>query len=122
MTYISRLCPRKMLLLHHDYRIMITAASSINPDKLNPGQIEDAQTKVRDSRRKTKAIPGIEARTKEDHQSPSVAMSVGRSEAAPGSISSATAALAARRPIVAERVEPSPGPVHGRAPTETKTL
>ncbi|MEQ9240641.1 hypothetical protein [Roseovarius indicus] len=39
-------------------------------DDLNPAQIEDAQTKIRNLRRKTEATSEIEARTNEDHKCP----------------------------------------------------
>ncbi len=39
-------------------------------DDLNPAQIEDAQTKIRDLRQKTEAISENEARTNRDHKCP----------------------------------------------------
>ncbi len=54
-----------MPLLHHDFRRFLDAH-----DELNPAQIEDARTKIRDLRRKTEAISEIEARTNEDHECP----------------------------------------------------
>jgi transposase-like protein len=50
-------------LLHHDFRRFL--------DKLNPAQIEDAQTKIRDLRRKTEAISEFEARTIQKYKCPS---------------------------------------------------
>lgn len=52
-------------MLHHDFRRLLVAL-----DDLNPAQIEDAQTKIRDLRRKTEAISEIEARTNRDHTCP----------------------------------------------------
>ncbi|MCZ0962143.1 hypothetical protein OU682_10985, partial [Paracoccus sp. EF6] len=52
-------------MLHHDFRRLLDAL-----DDLNPAQIEDAQTKIRDLRRKTEAISEIEARTNRDHTCP----------------------------------------------------
>ncbi|MEP1834634.1 MAG: hypothetical protein ABJL57_13300 [Hyphomonas sp.] len=52
-------------MLHHDFRRSIDAL-----DELNPAQIEDAQTKIRDLRRKTEAISEIEARTNREHRCP----------------------------------------------------
>ncbi|WGT51395.1 IS1595 family transposase [Thioclava nitratireducens] len=43
---------------HQDFRHFLDALN-----ELNPGQIEDAQTRIRDLRRKTEAISEIEART-----------------------------------------------------------
>tara|TARA_R110002049_G_scaffold305535_1_gene502472 strand:- start:8127 stop:9125 length:999 start_codon:yes stop_codon:yes gene_type:complete len=54
-----------MPLLHYDSRRFLDAL-----DDLNPAQIEDAQTKIRDLRRKTEAISEIEARTNQDHKCP----------------------------------------------------
>jgi transposase-like protein len=54
-----------MPLLHHDFRRFIDAL-----DELNPAQIENAQTKIRDLRRKTEAISEIEARTNQEHECP----------------------------------------------------
>ena len=45
-------------MLHHNFRRFLNAL-----DRLNPAQIEDAQTKIHDLRRKTEAISEIEART-----------------------------------------------------------
>ncbi len=42
-------------MLHHDFRRFIDAL-----DEPNPAKIEDAQTKMRDLRRKTEAISEIE--------------------------------------------------------------
>ena len=53
-------------MLHHDFRRFLD-----NLDKLNPAQIEDAQTKIRDLRRKTEAISEIEARTNREYTCPS---------------------------------------------------
>lgn len=50
-------------MLHHDFRRFL--------DKLNPAQIEDAQTKIRDLRRKTEAISEFEARTIQKYKCPS---------------------------------------------------
>ncbi|MCV2870671.1 IS1595 family transposase, partial [Defluviimonas sp. WL0002] len=50
-------------MLHHDFRRFLDAL-----DRLNPAQIEDAQSKIRDIRRKTEAISEIEARTIQDHK------------------------------------------------------
>ncbi|SFG55612.1 Transposase [Palleronia marisminoris] len=52
-------------MLHHDFRRFLNAL-----DTLNPAQIEDAQMKIRDLRRKTEAISEIEARTNRDHKCP----------------------------------------------------
>lgn len=52
-------------MLHHDFRRFLDAL-----DRLNPAQIEDAQTKIRDLRRKTEAISEIEARTNQEHKCP----------------------------------------------------
>ena len=52
-------------MLHHDFRRFLGAL-----DRLNPAQIEDAQTKIRDLRRKTEAISEIEARTNQEHKCP----------------------------------------------------
>jgi hypothetical protein len=54
-----------MPLLHHDYRRSLKALN-----ELGPAQIEDAQTKILDLRRKTEAISEIEARTNGEHQCP----------------------------------------------------
>lgn len=54
-----------MPLLRHDFRRFLDAL-----DDLNPAQIEDAQTKIRDFRRKTEAISEIEVRTKREHKCP----------------------------------------------------
>ena len=54
-----------MTLLHHDFRRFLDAL-----DKLNPTQIEDAQTKIQDLRQKTEAISEIEARTNQGHKCP----------------------------------------------------
>ncbi|MFD2741475.1 IS1595 family transposase [Sulfitobacter aestuarii] len=52
-------------MLHHDFRRLLDAL-----DDLNPAQIEDAQTKIRDLRRKTEALSEIEARTNQEHKCP----------------------------------------------------
>lgn len=52
-------------MLHQDYRRFLEALS-----ELSPAQIEDAQTKIRDLRRKTEAISEIEARTNREHKCP----------------------------------------------------
>lgn len=52
-------------MLHHDFRRLLDTLG-----ELNPAQIEDAQTKIRDLRRKTEAISEIEARTSQDHMCP----------------------------------------------------
>jgi transposase-like protein len=54
-----------MPLLHHDFRRFLDALG-----KLNPAQIEDAQTKILDLRRKSEAISEIEARTNREHKCP----------------------------------------------------
>jgi transposase-like protein len=54
-----------MPLLHHDFRRFLDAL-----DNLNPAQIEDAQTKIRDLRRRTEVISEIETRTNQDHKCP----------------------------------------------------
>ena len=54
-----------MPLLHYDFRRFLNAL-----DELNPAQIEDAQTKIRDLRQKTEAISEIEARTNQEHKCP----------------------------------------------------
>lgn len=53
-------------MLHHDFRRFLDALG-----KLNPAQIEDAQTKILDLRRKSEAISEIEARTNREHNCPS---------------------------------------------------
>lgn len=62
---ITSLFQRRMPLLHSDFRRFLDAL-----DDLNPAQIEDAQTKIRDLRRKTEAISEIEARTNQGHKCP----------------------------------------------------
>lgn len=52
-------------MLHHDFRRFLDAL-----DDLTPAQIEDAQTKIRDLRRKTEAISEIEARSNQEHKCP----------------------------------------------------
>ena len=52
-------------MLHHDFRRFLDAL-----DRLNPAQIEDAQSKIMDLRRKTEAISEIEARAIQDHKCP----------------------------------------------------
>ena len=52
-------------MLHHDFRRFLDAL-----DCLNPAQIEDAQSKIRELRQKTEAISEIEARTNQDHACP----------------------------------------------------
>jgi transposase-like protein len=52
-------------MLHHDFPRFIDAL-----DELNPAQIKDAQTKIRDLRRKTEAISEIEAGTNREHKCP----------------------------------------------------
>ena len=52
-------------MLHHDFRRFLDALG-----KLSPAQIEDAQTKILDLRRKSEAISEIEARTNEEHKCP----------------------------------------------------
>lgn len=52
-------------MLHHDFRRFIDTLK-----ELNPAQIEDAQTKIRDLRRETEAISEIEARTNREHKCP----------------------------------------------------
>ena len=52
-------------MLHHDFRRFLDAL-----EDLNPAQIEDAQTKIKDLRLKTEAISEIEARTNQDHACP----------------------------------------------------
>lgn len=54
-----------MPLLHHGFRRFLYAF-----DKLNPAQIEDARTKIRDLRRKTEAISVMELRTNQEHECP----------------------------------------------------
>ena len=58
MANISSPLERRMPLLHHDFRRLLDTL-----DQLNPVQIEDPQTKIRDLRRRTEAISEIEART-----------------------------------------------------------
>jgi len=53
-------------LLHHDFRRFLEIL-----DELNPAQIEDAQTKIRDLRHKTEAISEIEARANHEIRWPS---------------------------------------------------
>ena len=52
-------------MLHHDFRRFLDALG-----KLNPAQIEDAQTKILDLRRKSEAISEIEALTNQEHKCP----------------------------------------------------
>lgn len=52
-------------MLHHDFRRLLNAFG-----ELNPAQIEDAQTKIRDLRRRTEAISEIEERTNPEHKCP----------------------------------------------------
>ncbi|MEE4211033.1 MAG: IS1595 family transposase, partial [Parvularcula sp.] len=52
-------------MLHHEFRRFLDAL-----DRLNPAQIEDARSKIRDLRRKTEAISEIEARAIQDHKCP----------------------------------------------------
>jgi transposase-like protein len=52
-------------MLHNDFRRFLDAL-----DRLNPAQIEDAQSKNRDLRQKTEAISEIEAGTNQDHKCP----------------------------------------------------
>ncbi|MFX0546769.1 IS1595 family transposase [Roseovarius sp. S1116L3] len=52
-------------MLHHDFRRFLNALA-----KLNPAQIEDAQTKICDLRRKTEVISEIEARTNRERKCP----------------------------------------------------
>ena len=52
-------------MLHHEFRRFLEALGD-----LNPAQIEDAQTKLRDLRRRTEAISEIEARANQDHKCP----------------------------------------------------
>ena len=54
-----------MPLLQHDFRHFLDAL-----DRLNPAQIEDAQTMIRDLRLKTGAISEIEAWTNQEHKCP----------------------------------------------------
>jgi hypothetical protein len=54
-----------MPLLHHDFRRFLDAL-----DVLNPAQIEDARTRIRDLRQKSEAISEIEARTNQDRKCP----------------------------------------------------
>ena len=53
-------------MLPHDFRRFLG-----NLDKLNPAQIEDAQTKIRDLPRKTEAVSEFEARTIQEYKCPS---------------------------------------------------
>ncbi len=52
-------------MLHHDFHRFLDALG-----KLNPAQIEDAQTKILDRRRKSEAISEIEARTNRERKCP----------------------------------------------------
>jgi hypothetical protein len=54
-----------MPLLHCDFRRFLDAL-----DDLNPAQIEDGQTKIRDLRRKSEAISEIEARANQEYKCP----------------------------------------------------
>lgn len=65
LANISPLFARRIPLLHHDFRRFLDAL-----DEMNPAQIEHAQTKIQDLRRKTEAISEIEARTNRQHQCP----------------------------------------------------
>jgi transposase-like protein len=61
-----RLSSGVMPLLHHNFRRFCDIL-----DELNPAQIEDAQTMIRDLRRKTEAISEIEARANQEAKCPS---------------------------------------------------
>lgn len=52
-------------MLHHDFRRLLDAL-----DDLNPAQIENAQTKIRDLRQKSEVLSEIEARTTREHKYP----------------------------------------------------
>ncbi|MGP6086848.1 transposase [Antarctobacter jejuensis] len=52
-------------MLHRDFRRFLDAL-----DALNPAQIEDARTKIRDLRRTTEAISEIEVRTNQQRKCP----------------------------------------------------
>lgn len=65
MAYIPPIYLRRMPLLHHVSRRFLDALN-----RLNPAQIEDAQTKIRDLRWKTEVISEIEARTHQKHNRP----------------------------------------------------
>ncbi|MFX0544272.1 IS1595 family transposase [Roseovarius sp. S1116L3] len=52
-------------MLHHHFRSFLNALG-----KLNPAQIEDAQTKICDLRRKTEVISEIESRTNQERKCP----------------------------------------------------
>lgn len=52
-------------MLHYDFRRFLDELG-----KLNPAQIEDAQTKFLDLRRKSETILEIEARTNQEHKYP----------------------------------------------------
>lgn len=82
--------------LHHDFRRFLDAL-----DRLNSAQVEEAQPKIRNLRRKTEVISKIEAWTNKNASAPSEATSGARNGAAHGPGSSATNAQVARRPISA---------------------
>lgn len=52
-------------MLHHDFRRLLARL-----DDLSPAQIVDAQSRIRDLRRKTEAISEIETRTNAEHKCP----------------------------------------------------
>ncbi|MCE5974982.1 hypothetical protein LZA78_15995 [Sinirhodobacter sp. WL0062] len=54
-----------MTLLHHEFRRLLEVL-----EELNPAQVEDAQTKIHEIRRKTEAISEIEARSGRDQRCP----------------------------------------------------
>ena len=75
-------------------------------DDLNPAQIEDAQTKIRNLRRKTEFTSEIEARTNEDHKCHFFIQTiVAKGGDARGPRSSGIGAEVARRPTLV-----GPGP------------
>ncbi|WP_323763499.1 hypothetical protein [Marinovum sp.] len=84
-------------MLHHDARRLLDAL-----DGLNPAQIEYAQSKIRDLRRRTEAISEIEARTNQAGTCPHCGDGTRQKWGAHGPKSSATDAAAAGRPTPAE--------------------
>ncbi|GAA4220038.1 hypothetical protein GGQ68_000658 [Sagittula marina] len=52
-------------MLNHDFRRFLDA-----PDRLNSAQFKEAQTNIRNRRRKTDAISEIEARTNQERKCP----------------------------------------------------
>lgn len=91
-----------MPLLHYNFRRFLNTL-----DALNPAQIEDAQTKILDLRRKTEAISEIEARTNQQHKCPFCGDERRQKWGRTGTKVQHTDAPAVRRPIRAAQKAPS---------------